>query len=52
MGLYLTTAAIVRRSELEVFETDGNDVEFICDAPVRLPKADFKRVRMIVKQIA
>ncbi|KAL9622284.1 MAG: hypothetical protein Q9160_003295 [Pyrenula sp. 1 TL-2023] len=47
--LYLALAAIVRRFDLELFETTLADIEPEFDAFVPIPKAESKGVRMLVK---
>jgi hypothetical protein len=44
--LYLTLAAIVRRFDLTLYETDYSDIEAVCDAMMPMPKADSKGVRV------
>ena len=47
--LYLTLAAVVRRFELELFETTFADIEPFCDAFMPMPRAETKGVRVMVK---
>lgn len=47
--LYLALAAIVRRFDLELFETTLADIEPAFDAFVPIPRADSKGVRVVVK---
>lgn len=46
--LYLALAAIVRRFNLFLHETDFSDIEAVCDAVMPLPRADTKGVRVLV----
>ncbi|KAF2652803.1 cytochrome P450 [Lophiostoma macrostomum CBS 122681] len=46
--LYLTFAAIVRKFELALYDTDFSDIEAVCDATMPMPKADTKGVRVFV----
>lgn len=43
--LYLVTAALVRTFEMELWHTDANDVAFLHDYQVAMPKLDSKGVR-------
>jgi len=47
--LYLLTAMLVRRFEMELWETDESDVAFLHDYQVAMPKLDSKGVRVLVK---
>jgi hypothetical protein len=47
--LYLSMSAIVRRFDLELFQTDFSDVESVCDCVFPMPKADSKGVRVLVQ---
>ena len=47
--MYLATAAIARRFDMTLFETDVDDVAFLHDYHVALPRLDSKGVRAIVK---
>jgi hypothetical protein len=46
--LYLALAAIVRRFNLSLYETDYSDIEAVCDCVMPMPKADTKGVRVMV----
>ncbi|KAF2231043.1 putative cytochrome P450 [Viridothelium virens] len=50
MELYVALATIFRRFELELFDTDRSDVDFIRDVVVPMPKRDSKGVRVLVKK--
>ncbi|THC96967.1 hypothetical protein EYZ11_003575 [Aspergillus tanneri] len=45
--LYLATAALVRMFDMELWETDGNDVAFVHDYHVAMPKSDSQGVRVV-----
>lgn len=49
--LYLVTAALVKRFDMKLFETDESDVAFVHDYQVAMPKMDSKGVRVIVKTL-
>ncbi|KAF2676347.1 cytochrome P450 [Lentithecium fluviatile CBS 122367] len=46
--LCLVLAAIVRRFDLTLHDTDFSDVESVCDALMPMPKPDSKGVRVMV----
>lgn len=46
---YLFIAMLVRRFEMELWETDDSDVAFLHDYQVEMPKLDSKGVRFLVK---
>jgi hypothetical protein len=46
--LYLMLAAVVRRFDLALFQTDFSDIEAVCDALMPMPKSDTKGVRVMV----
>lgn len=50
MELYVALATLFRRFDLELFETDRSDVDFLLDVVVPMPKKDTKGVRMVVKK--
>ena len=50
MELYVSLATLFRRHELELFETDRSDVDFIFDIVVPMPRKDTKGVRVLVKK--
>lgn len=47
--LYLATAGIFRRVDMELYETDRTDVEVKYDNFTPKPKLDSKGVRVLVK---
>lgn len=47
--LYLLIAMVVRRFEMELWETDDGDVAFLHDYQVAMPKLGSKGVRFLVK---
>ncbi|KAJ8067282.1 hypothetical protein OCU04_004641 [Sclerotinia nivalis] len=47
--LYLVTAALVKRFDMNLFETDDSDVAFVYDYQVAMPKMDSKGVRVMAK---
>lgn len=47
--MYLTLANIVRRFDLELFETTVEDVKMAHDFFVAVPRLDSKGVRILVK---
>jgi cytochrome P450 len=50
--LYITLAAIVRRCELSLFETELADVGFVRDMLVPHPRSGSKRLRVLVESVA
>ncbi|QSZ35699.1 hypothetical protein DSL72_006821 [Monilinia vaccinii-corymbosi] len=49
--LYLVTAALVKRFDMKLFETDEGDVSFVYDYHVAMPKRDSKGVRVMAKNL-
>lgn len=47
--LYLMVAALTRRFEMALWETDASDVAFLHDYQVAIPKLDSKGVRVMAK---
>ena len=50
LELYVALATIFRRFELELFDTDHNDVDFVLDIVAPMPKKDSRGVRIMVKK--
>ena len=50
MELYVALATIFRRHDLELFETDRSDADFVLDIVMPMPKRDSKGVRVIVNR--
>jgi hypothetical protein len=41
-------AAVVRRFDLTLYQTDFSDIEAVCDALLPMPRADTKGFRVLV----
>jgi cytochrome P450 len=50
--MYIALAAIVRRCELSLFETELADIGFVCDMFAPHPRADSKGLRVSVERVA
>lgn len=48
--LYVALATLFRRHELELFQTDRSDADFVLDIVMPMPKRDSKGVRVIVSK--
>ncbi|ROT38151.1 putative cytochrome P450 [Sodiomyces alkalinus F11] len=48
MELYVALATLFRRHELELFETDRSDADFVLDIVMPMPRKESKGVRVIV----
>ncbi len=49
--LYIVLANVVRRCELELFETEYKDVGFVRDMFVPMPEPGSKGLRVLVKDV-
>lgn len=49
--LYLTLSSVLRRFDLELFDTTNEDIEAVCDAFMPMPKEDSKGVRVLVTPV-
>lgn len=47
--LYMATAGIFRRTEMELYETDYSDVEVKYDNYTPKPRLDSKGIRVLIK---
>lgn len=50
MELYVALATIFRRHELELFETERSDADFVLDVVVPMPRRGSKGVRVVVRR--
>ncbi|KAK2017320.1 cytochrome protein [Colletotrichum eremochloae] len=50
MELFVPLATLFRRHELELFETDRSDVDFVLDIVMPMPKRGSKGVRVVVNK--